>query len=110
MTKRERKEAIEALIFDLNAMPAYHKLAAQNWVGWDKWHTLTKTQQRNNIALAAQCEEVRHACLDVYLDGPKEAPETDYESDVIDRAIEADKEDGVKPAPRKAYLDSLRDQ
>jgi hypothetical protein len=109
MTKRQRKQAIEMLISDLNALPAYHKMAAQNWVGWDKWPTLTKTQQRNNIAMAAQCEEVRHACLDVYLDDSKEAPETDYESDVIDRAIEADKEDGVKPAPRKAYLASLRE-
>jgi autonomous glycyl radical cofactor GrcA len=67
MTKRERKRSIEALIIDLKALPQYHEIAARHWVGWDKWNSLTPEQQRNNIALAAQHEEVRHACLDVYM-------------------------------------------
>jgi hypothetical protein len=47
---------------------------------------------------------------DTYEEDLLKAPETDYESETIDRAIEADQEDGIKPGPRKAYLISLRNQ
>jgi hypothetical protein len=65
--KCDKIESLEALITELGADKSLHLNAAKQWVGHDKWKSLTPQQQKNNIKLAKDYAEVRRNYLETFI-------------------------------------------